>query len=75
VDTLRWLHEHGCAWSDRLVCVAAARGGSIDVLQYLFQQGVEVDSALLSRMLNAAGSRSKLPGTDSIYYGMFTSCS
>jgi hypothetical protein len=57
------------------VCVAAARGGSIDVLQYLFQQGVEVDSALLSRMLNAAGSRSKLPGTDSIYYGMFTSCS
>jgi hypothetical protein len=57
------------------VCVAAARGGSIDVLQYLFEQGVEVDSALLSRMLNAAGSRSKLPGTDSMYYGMFTLCS
>jgi hypothetical protein len=60
-DTLRWLHSHGCPWqADDRICVDAAAGGAVDALDYLVEQGIVMDDATLTAMLNAAGANSKL---------------
>jgi hypothetical protein len=64
LDTLRWLNEHGCPWSG-LVCFDAAAGGSIDVLSYLQQQGIDFNAAKLQTMLLRAGVYKKLAAYDS----------
>jgi hypothetical protein len=61
VHTLRWLHEHGCPWDVEGVCLDAAEGGNIDVMVYLQQdEDVNLDAAMLTRMLNVAGAHDKL---------------
>jgi hypothetical protein len=57
VDTLRWLHENGCPWNAAHTCEAAAAGGSIDVIEYVVQQGIVFTPELLTVMLNAAGNK------------------
>jgi hypothetical protein len=59
-DTLRWLHEHGCPWIPNGVYLSAAKGGSIDALSYLQQQGIEFTAERLTAMLLRAGAYSKL---------------
>jgi hypothetical protein len=34
---LRYLHAHGCPF-DETICAAAARGGHLEVLQYLHDE-------------------------------------
>jgi hypothetical protein len=60
VHTVRWLHENGCPWSAAHVCTAAAVSSSVDVMEYLQQQGLLAGSEVLTSMLNAAGTRNKL---------------
>jgi hypothetical protein len=43
------------------VCTAAADGGSIEVLQYLQQQGLMTSTALLTEMLDCAAHINELP--------------
>jgi hypothetical protein len=54
LDTLRWLHEHGCPWNAHCIRTAAARTGSIAAIQYLQQQGVLSTAAQLTDMLQSA---------------------
>jgi hypothetical protein len=64
LDVLKWLREHGCPCDDQCVCVAAARGGSIDVMAYMLEQlqqlGADVRTELLREMLAAAGAKERL---------------
>jgi hypothetical protein len=65
VDTLRWLHEHVRPATWNLYCgmqlhMYAAQGGSVDVLEYLQQQGVEFTAKMLTHMLKVAGVNNKL---------------
>jgi hypothetical protein len=62
VDTLRWLHEHGCPWEADEICIAAAESGSLDVLKYLQQHldAIDLNAAMLTEMLNVAGRYNKL---------------
>jgi hypothetical protein len=60
VDTLRWLHEHGCPWDTESVCVLAAESGSLDVMMYLQQEGLMDSPEVLTRMLNRAGEYNHL---------------
>jgi hypothetical protein len=62
MDTLRWLHEHGCAWVADDVCEAAGRSGSIEIMIYLQQQGIIFRPAILTLMLRGAGAYSMLAG-------------
>jgi hypothetical protein len=61
VSTLRWLHEHGCPWDARTIHSYAAEGDSVDVLEYLQQQGgIEFTAAKLTDMLKTAVALNKL---------------
>jgi hypothetical protein len=55
--TLRWLHENGCPGA---LCddssIAAARCGSVDIMLYMQQQGVQWSDELLTLMPNTAGA-------------------
>jgi hypothetical protein len=55
--TLSWLHENGCPGA---LCddssIAAARCGSVDIMLYMQQQGVQWSDQLLTQMLNTAGA-------------------
>jgi hypothetical protein len=59
-EVVRWLHNAGCPWqlnpniSDSIV-IHTAIGGSVDLLQYLLQQGVLGGGDQLTRALAAAG--------------------
>jgi hypothetical protein len=60
-DTLRWLYEHGCPCkTNEDVHVSAARGGSVNALVFLQQQGIVFTADMLRDMLNVAGAHSKL---------------
>jgi hypothetical protein len=59
-DTLRWLREHGCPWDVSAVCLIAAFCGSIDILEYIIEQGEVLDAELLSKALNMAGAFDQL---------------
>jgi hypothetical protein len=60
VDLLRWLMDNGCPSTLLGLCRVAARGGSVDVLTHLQQQGWLASSALLADMLNMAAYCNKL---------------
>ena len=49
---LKYLHENGCPW-DEGTCVAAAKGGHLDVLKYAHKNGCPCD---LQRCLQVASS-------------------
>ena len=38
--TLQWTREHGCPWDADLVRAHSARGGNVDILRWLDDQGV-----------------------------------
>jgi hypothetical protein len=60
VDTLRWLREQGCPWTETDTAHKAAEGGSVGVMIYLVQAGIEFGAELLTAMLNIAGACNKL---------------
>jgi hypothetical protein len=59
--TLRWLHEGGCPWDYRSLCLDAARAGSVQILTYLQLHHPSESAqwqwtaALLTEMLHCAG--------------------
>jgi hypothetical protein len=59
-STLRWLREHGCPWQDDYIHLAAAQGGSVNVMVYLQQQGIVYTAAKLKNMLDVAGACNQL---------------
>jgi hypothetical protein len=59
-DTLRWLREHGCPWDVSTVCLNAAFCGSIDILEYILEQGEILEAELLTKALNMAGALDQL---------------
>jgi hypothetical protein len=61
VGVLRWLRECGCPCAVPDVCIEAALGGAINVLEYLFEQlPAPTLLAYSSAMLNAAGAIGEL---------------
>jgi hypothetical protein len=61
VDLLRWLMDNGCPRDAFQLGLAAAEGGSIDVLTHLQQQGILLEDAdSLTRMLDSAGHNDQL---------------
>jgi hypothetical protein len=48
LETVRFLHESGCLWDASTICSRAARSGSIELLQYLKQQGCDFNEAVMS---------------------------
>jgi hypothetical protein len=60
IDTLRWLHEHGCPFEVELVCEPAASHGTVEVMMFLQQIGLMSTPALLTEMLNSAGAYNTL---------------
>jgi hypothetical protein len=62
-ETLRWLLENGCPYSVEGVCtgaVSSSHGSDLSTLQYLYDQGIMADPAMLTLTLNVACSLSKL---------------
>jgi hypothetical protein len=57
---LRWLHSSGCPWDVEEVALNAAICGSVDILEYVFQQGVLPEGDLLCELLAAAGAHNNL---------------
>ena len=61
---LQFVHEHGCPYSTRQVCVAAARSGSMATLSYAVQRmttdAVRADKTLWTAMSNATRSKPKM---------------
>jgi hypothetical protein len=54
VDLLTWLVDNGCPWDAQDLCWHTAYGGSVEVLQYLQQQGLLTSMAVLNDMLMTA---------------------
>ena len=59
-DTLRWLHEHGCPWEAETVRESAASHSTVEVMVYLQQHDLLSTPAVLTRMLNTAGTYNTL---------------
>jgi hypothetical protein len=59
-ELLRWLWEHGCPHDDRQIGATAAQGGSVHILEYLVEQGLEWSQSMLNAMLLCAGLKGKL---------------
>jgi hypothetical protein len=57
IAALRWLHENGCSWDTEAVNIAAARSGSIEMIEYLWAKGAVPNAAVLTRMLIKACAR------------------
>jgi hypothetical protein len=60
IDLLSWLVDNGCPWEARQLCITAARGGSVKVLEFLQQLGILNSAAVLTDMLNVAALNHKL---------------
>jgi hypothetical protein len=58
MHTLRWLHEHGCPMPAG-IHIAAAEGGSVEVMAYLLTEGL-LDAHKLTYMLNCTGAHNQL---------------
>jgi hypothetical protein len=57
LQLLQWLRSRGAHWSAEELTQAAATGGSVAVLQFLYSTAVEQwSAATLTRMLHAAGA-------------------
>jgi hypothetical protein len=59
-STLRLLHELGCPWCVDSIYLSAAHGGGIDAMVYVQQQGIVFTAAILTDMLNTAGTYRQL---------------
>jgi hypothetical protein len=61
LDVLRFLHENGCPWDERLILYNAvtATYSDTNVLQYLWEQGLQLNAAKLTEYLSYAGSNNK----------------
>jgi hypothetical protein len=57
---LCWLHSSRCPWDVEEVALNAAICGSVDILEYVFQQGVLPEGDLLCELLAAAGAHNNL---------------
>jgi hypothetical protein len=55
-STLRWLCEHGCPCAGAELCEAAAKGGCVEVLEFLQQRGLLAETTDMSELLNIAGT-------------------
>jgi hypothetical protein len=55
-STLRFLRDNGCPWKPGQVCIAAASGGYIEMMQYLLHVHKLATAVRLTNMLNAAGA-------------------
>jgi hypothetical protein len=53
LSTLRWMREHGCLWVATDVCSAAANYGSVEMLQYLKEQGCVFDADTMRAAVQA----------------------
>jgi hypothetical protein len=60
LGALRWLRERGCPCVVSNVCIAAARNGHTDILDYAIEQGEVLNAKLLTDALFWAGSSNKL---------------
>jgi Ankyrin repeats (3 copies) len=60
VGTLHWLHEQGCPWSSREVFLTAASCGHLPVILYVQSVRPALSAARLLRVLNVAGTSSRL---------------
>jgi hypothetical protein len=60
VELLQQLMDNGCPWEARQLWLAAAEGGSVEVLTHLQQQGLLTSVPLLTSMLNVAAVHNKL---------------
>jgi hypothetical protein len=61
IDTLRWLREHDYPMPEqRVIADAAAKSGSVEVMQHLQAEGLMSTAAQLTQMLAAAGAHNKL---------------
>eukprot|EP00953_Heterococcus_sp_UTEX-ZZ885_P007407 4491-Heterococcus_DN1.PRE.2 len=60
LETLRWLRETGCPWDTWQICKHAANNGSIDILDYVTEQGEVLDAELLTKALNNACASGQL---------------
>jgi hypothetical protein len=59
-NILCWLREHDCPWHEDRMHWLAAKGGSVDVMLYLQEEGIMFDAEMLRDMLRAAGAHNKL---------------
>jgi hypothetical protein len=60
VDTLRWLHEHGCPWDAVTTAEVGAENGNGDILLYMQQEGIVFTAVQLTKMLNIADAHDNL---------------
>jgi hypothetical protein len=80
IEIVHWLHEHGCPWDIELSCTTAAETGSIELMAFTLDiaqaeyddTSDELDEQyiadILTEMLNAAGSSSKLEAAQWLRY-------
>jgi hypothetical protein len=68
IDLLRWLVNIGCSDAPYDLCTAAVKGGSIEVLEYLQQEGFLTSVETLTRLLNMAGRQNKLAAAKWLRY-------
>jgi hypothetical protein len=62
-EVLQWLIGAGCPFSAHALCTSAVlgfKGSDFSVLQYLHEQAIAAEPAVLTLMLNAAGAHGKL---------------
>jgi hypothetical protein len=50
--TLQHLREEGCEWSEHAAACAAVSSGSTDVVEWLQQQGIEINAAVMTGARN-----------------------
>jgi hypothetical protein len=60
VHLLRCLVDNDCPWDAYDLCLAAAEGGSVEVLTYLQQQGMLTDAEMMTLLLDVAAHYNKL---------------
>jgi hypothetical protein len=62
LEVLRFLHDNGCPWDGGLILYNAviATHNNASMLQYLWEQGLQLNAAKLTEYLNYAGTNNKL---------------
>jgi hypothetical protein len=62
LEVLRFLHDSGCLWNEEYILYSAvvATRNKANMLQYLWEQGVQADTAELTDLLGYAGSNDEL---------------
>jgi hypothetical protein len=55
LEVVRWLREAGCPWRSNYATVFAAQSGSVDILEYVLQQGTLPEARVMTIALVVAG--------------------